>query len=88
MTQGLFDEVFAVITITLGPKPCVNIFLNLLLFVSDLMFSGRVFNFCGTKAVRLSVPYLVVLFLTIRWFGRTLGLINFKGKNIFHKGRV
>ena len=39
------------------------------------MLSGRVFHICGPKVVRLLVPYLVVLcLLTIRLFGRTLGL--------------
>ena len=39
------------------------------------MFSGRVFHVCEPKVVRLFVPYLVVLcLLTIRLFGRTLGL--------------
>ena len=39
------------------------------------MFSCRVFHICIPKVVRLFVPYLVILcLLTIRLFGRTLGL--------------
>ena len=55
MTQGLFDVVFTVVTVTLGLKPCVNIFLK----------------FTVTCFRRLFIPYLVVLWLlTIKLFGR------------------
>ena len=77
MTQCLFNVVFTLIIVTLGPKPCVNIFLK---------FSGRVSHICGPKVARLFIPYLVMSFNNkIIWsnFG-----INLRGKNIFHKGKV
>ena len=51
------------------------------------MLSGRVFHICGPTVVRLLVPYLVVLCLNDKIVWSNVG-INFKGKNIFHKGRV
>ena len=88
MTQCLFDVVFVVTKVTLGPKPCVNMLLKFTVTCFRSNVSGGVFHVCVTTVVKLFVQYLVAICLfnnRIIWsnFG-----INFTGKNIFHKGKI